>query len=93
MLRFDPRHAQARDDRAGNLQAAAGVLGLPTATLSAPVGDLPPAAGALIAGALAMQLLALEVVLARGTNPDLIRREQPRYRAAASTAPRYRAAG
>jgi glutamine---fructose-6-phosphate transaminase (isomerizing) len=43
-------------------------------------------AGALIAGALAAQLLTLELVLAAGTNPDLIRREEEPYRKAAAAA-------
>ena len=57
-----------------------------TVTLHASVEGIEPVAGALIAGALALQLLALEFVLACGTNPDLIRREQPLYRAAAQAA-------
>ena len=40
----------------------------------------------LLAGAIALQLLTLELVLAAGTNPDLIRREQDAYRAAAAAA-------
>ena len=40
-----------------------------------------PRAAALLAGALALQLLTLEVAHAHGTNPDLIRREQDPYRA------------
>ncbi len=57
-----------------------------TVTLRAWESGIAPVAGALIAGALALQWLALEFVLARGTNPDLIRREQPLYRAAAQAA-------
>lgn len=86
MLRFDPRHREARDRRARDVQAAADVLGMATVTLHASVEGIEPVAGALIAGALALQLLALEFVLACGTNPDLIRREQPLYRAAAQAA-------
>jgi hypothetical protein len=41
---------------------------------------------ALLAGAMAAQLLTLELVLAAGTNPDLIRREEEPYRAAAAAA-------
>ena len=40
----------------------------------------------LLAGAIALQLLTLELVLAAGTNPDLIRREQDAYKAAAAAA-------
>jgi glucosamine--fructose-6-phosphate aminotransferase (isomerizing) len=86
ILRFDPRHGEARDHRARDLQAAADVLGMATVTLRAWESDIAPVAGALIAGALALQWLALEFALARGTNPDLIRREQPLYRAAAQAA-------
>lgn len=51
--------------------------------------DVPSAEGApalvpaLLGSALALQLLALELAVARGTNPDLIRREQAPYREAA----------
>jgi glucosamine--fructose-6-phosphate aminotransferase (isomerizing) len=86
MLRFDPRHSEARDRRARDLQAAADVLGMATVTLHTSASGITPVAGALIAGALALQWLALELVLARRTNPDLIRREQPLYRAAAQAA-------
>ena len=84
LLRFDSRHAGARDERARDAAAAAAELGMPTVTLSAPPSaGLPPAAAALISGALALQLLTLELVHAAGTNPDLIRRQEPAYRAAA----------
>jgi hypothetical protein len=56
-----------------------------TDELAAPT-ELPPVAGALLTGALAAQLLTLELVHAAGTNPDLIRREEPLYRAAAEAA-------
>ena len=82
LLRFDPSHGERRDARAGNLAAAAEVLGMPMATLR-PAAPPAGAADALLAGALALQLLTLELALARGTNPDLIRREQERYRHAA----------
>jgi hypothetical protein len=35
---------------------------------------------ALVGGAVALRVLTLELCLAIGTNPDLIRREQPLYR-------------
>ena len=49
-----------------------------------PVADaLPAAAEALLATAPAVQWLAHELAVARGVNPDLIRREQEAYREAA----------
>jgi glutamine---fructose-6-phosphate transaminase (isomerizing) len=84
LLRFDPRHSEARDARARDVAAAAAELAMPTVTLAEPpADDLRPADFALIAGALGLQLLTLELVLAAGTNPDLIRREEAAYRAAA----------
>ena len=83
LLRFDPREGAARDARAADVAAAAAVLDMPTATLAGRAAGLPPVAGALLAGAIALQLLTLELAHALGTNPDLIRREEPRYRAAA----------
>jgi hypothetical protein len=47
---------------------------------------MAPVAGALLSGAIAAQLLTLELVHALGTNPDLIRREEPAYAAAAAAA-------
>jgi glucosamine--fructose-6-phosphate aminotransferase (isomerizing) len=44
---------------------------------------LEPTAAALLAGAAGLQLVTLELAHARGTNPDLIRREQEPYRRAA----------
>ncbi len=57
--------------------APAGVVPTPTAD------GLPAAAAALIGAAVPLQLLTLELAHARGTNPDLIRREQTPYREAA----------
>jgi hypothetical protein len=51
-----------------------------------PPAGLSPVAGALLCGALAAQLVTLGLVRAAGTNPDLIRREEPAYRAAAEVA-------
>ncbi|HXY73680.1 MAG TPA: hypothetical protein VEM41_14170 [Actinomycetota bacterium] len=48
--------------------------------------DLPPATGALLASAPALQLLTLELVHLAGVNPDLIRREEAPYREAAEIA-------
>jgi fructoselysine-6-P-deglycase FrlB-like protein len=87
LLRFDPRHGDARDARARDAAAAAAALAMPTVTLAGgPAGGLPFAAGALLSGALALQLLTLELAHLAGTNPDLIRREEPAYRAASEAA-------
>ena len=67
--------------------AAASQLGMPTILLDdLPETALPLVPAALIGGALAAQLLTLELVMAAGTNPDLIRREEPAYKAAADAA-------
>ena len=58
--------------------AAAGFIATPTEE------GLPAAAEALLATAPALQWLALELAVARGVNPDLIRREQEPYREAAA---------
>ena len=47
---------------------------------------LMPATSALSASAIALQVLTLELVLSRGTYPDLIRREQQPWREAAAIA-------
>jgi hypothetical protein len=57
--------------------APAGVLAVPGAD------GLPAAVAALLGAAVPLQLLTLELAHARGTNPDLIRREQEPYREAA----------
>jgi glutamine---fructose-6-phosphate transaminase (isomerizing) len=99
VLRLDPRAAEERDRRAGDVLAATAALEMPAALIgpgdamgaaasaALPVpGDLPPMAGAILGGAVAAQLVTLGLVMAAGTNPDLIRREEPRYRAAAEVA-------
>lgn len=87
ILRFDPRRAAERDARARDVRAAAAELGMPTVTLAAPPAEeLGAVAQALLAGAVALQLVTLELCHALGTNPDLIRREEPAYRAAAEAA-------
>jgi glutamine---fructose-6-phosphate transaminase (isomerizing) len=90
ILRLDPRAAAERDARAANVLAAARELRMPAAQVGAaelpPPEDLPSVDGALLSGALALQLLTLELVMAAGTNPDLIRREEAPYRAAAEAA-------
>lgn len=87
VLRFDRRDAESRDKRARDVVAAAAELSMPTIVLSdLPETSLPPVPAALLGGALAAQLLTLELVHAAGTNPDLIRREEPAYKAAADAA-------
>ena len=78
LLRFDPDHRDARDRRNAGVAAAASVLDMPTVELAVP--DAVTRAEALLAGAVASQVLTLERCLTLGTNPDLIRREQPLYR-------------
>ena len=87
ILRLDRREGDRRDRRAQDVAAAAKALNMPTVILDElPPSSLPPVPAALLAGALAAQLLTLELVLAHGTNPDLIRREDPAYKAAADAA-------
>ena len=83
LLRYDPDHAEARDARSENVATAAAVLGMPTVSLST---EVTTRTEALLAGALGLQLLTLELCMALGTNPDLIRRDEPRYRQAAEAA-------
>jgi glutamine---fructose-6-phosphate transaminase (isomerizing) len=78
LLRFDPSDAGRRDALATRVGAACEVLGMPTATLR--TGGLSTPAEALLAGALALQLFTVELSMALGINPDLIRREDPLYR-------------
>ena len=59
---------------------------MPAVTLAGRADGLAPVAGALVAGAIALQLFTLELAHALGTNPDLIRREEPLYRAVAEAA-------
>ena len=87
VLRLDRRDAERRDKRARDVVAAATQLAMPTIVIGElPETSLPPVPAALVGGALAAQLLTLELVLEAGTNPDLIRREEPAYRAAAEAA-------
>ena len=86
LLRFDPARPRPATRAAGHALAAARVLGMPSVTLRANGGDLTPVAAALVEGAIALQLFTLELTHALGTNPDLIRREEARYREAADAA-------
>jgi fructoselysine-6-P-deglycase FrlB-like protein len=81
LLRFDPQNEAARARQGEKVRAAAEVLGMPVVELSA--DGTGSRAEALIAGAVAVQLLTLELCMRLGTNPDLTRREQPLYRQAA----------
>jgi fructoselysine-6-P-deglycase FrlB-like protein len=51
-----------------------------------PVAEFDASLAALVAGALALQRLTLALAGRRGTNPDLLRRDDDRYRAAAAAA-------
>jgi glutamine---fructose-6-phosphate transaminase (isomerizing) len=84
LLRFDPDHAETRDRRSDDVAAAAKVLAMPTIALTAT--DITTRTEALLAGPLGLQLLTLELCMALGTNPDLIRRQEPLYRRAAEAA-------
>ena len=84
LLRFDPRAARRRATPAPPTPPRPPPCSSCRPSRCGATADgLPPVAGALIAGALALQLFTLELAHALGTNPDLIRREEPRYRAAA----------
>jgi glucosamine--fructose-6-phosphate aminotransferase (isomerizing) len=90
VVRFDldPRGGEAAAGRGADVEAALEIIGIPTVIIGRPTG-LPPAASAaqaLLAGAVALQLLTLELARLAGTNPDLIRREERRYREAADAA-------
>src|SRR3954470_192869 len=78
LLRFDPDHSDERNARSADVEAATSVVGMPTIRLGAT--DVLTCGEALLAGGVALQVLTLELSLALGTNPDLIRRDQPLYR-------------
>jgi glutamine---fructose-6-phosphate transaminase (isomerizing) len=84
LLRFDPQQSGERDARSADVAAATAVLGMPTVALGAP--EATTRAEALVAGAAALQVLTLELSHALGTNPDLIRRDEPLYRRVADAA-------
>ena len=92
LVRFalDPRGGELAAERGADLDAAAAVIGIPVIAIGDQLGVAPPTsvAEALVVGAVALQLLTLELAHAAGTNPDLIRREQRPYREAAAAAER-----
>ncbi len=85
LIRFDPDHAAERDARTQDAHDAMSVLGMPLVTLR-PAEPVTGTAEALLAGAIALQLLTLELTHVLGTNPDLIRREDDLYRRVAEAA-------
>ncbi|HSD01200.1 MAG TPA: SIS domain-containing protein [Gaiellales bacterium] len=87
---LDPGGGTLAAERGADLDAALGVIGIPSVVLGEPLGLAPAAsvAEALISGAVGLQLLTLELAHAAGTNPDLIRREERAYREAAAAAER-----
>jgi len=79
------------DGRVGRRAELAGracsALGMPVHRLDVPEAPgLEALLGRLLGGAIALQRLTLALVAARGVNPDLIRREEGPYRAAAAAA-------
>jgi glutamine---fructose-6-phosphate transaminase (isomerizing) len=100
LIHAERRAGAARTARALQLLTAARRVGIRCAAVStgglpaeltdagqiaAPASEaLPAAAAALLGTAAPLQWLAHELALARGTNPDLIRREQAPYREAAA---------
>jgi len=92
LVRFalDPRGGELAAERGADIDAAAAVIGIPVVVIGEELGLTVPrsVAETLVAGAVALQLLTLELAHAAGTNPDLIRREQQAYREAAAAAER-----
>ena len=98
----DSRQGPQRDRRLAGAAGAAATIGIRTIAIGGEtaLAGLPsdvesltvPAAArtqplqALLTGAVALQLLTLELTLLEGCNPDLIRREQRAYREAAAVA-------
>jgi glucosamine--fructose-6-phosphate aminotransferase (isomerizing) len=100
LIEHDRRRGGPRHERGETLLRAAARVGVrcavigrtapdpplaPAGHVPTPVDDrLPAAAEALLATAPALQWVAHELAVARGVNPDLIRREQESYREAAA---------
>jgi fructoselysine-6-P-deglycase FrlB-like protein len=83
LLRYDGSERNRRDQRGRDVTAACAVLDMASVTLRS---DVQTVGEALLAGAVATQLLTLELATALGINPDLIRREQDLYRKVAEVA-------
>jgi fructoselysine-6-P-deglycase FrlB-like protein len=77
LLRYDGGPRGQRDQRGEDVIAACAVLEMARVTLRS---ETEGAARALLAGAVAAQLLTVEIATALGINPDLIRREEDLYR-------------
>jgi glutamine---fructose-6-phosphate transaminase (isomerizing) len=98
----DPRHRRSRHSRAAQALRAASELGMTSLAvvaadrlgLEAQQMLLLPAARspltAMTAAAVTLQVLTVELAAARGVNPDLIRREDARQRAAADAVQAWR---
>lgn len=67
---------------ASGLEGAIGSDDVTAGQLVIPQAELPELVTSLLGGAVALQLLTIGLVHARGTNPDLLRREQAPYREA-----------
>jgi fructoselysine-6-P-deglycase FrlB-like protein len=87
VVRFamDSSGGELHSQRERDVDAALAEIGIPTVVIGTELGLSEPesAAEALLASAVALQLLTLELAHLAGTNPDLIRREQAAYRKAA----------
>jgi hypothetical protein len=64
------------------LESAIGSDDVTAGKLVIPDAELPGLVTSLLGGAVALQLLTIGLVHTRGTNPDLLRREQAPYREA-----------
>jgi glutamine---fructose-6-phosphate transaminase (isomerizing) len=83
LLRFDGSERSQRDRRGDDVIAACNVLEMARVTLRT---DVNTVAEALVSGAVAAQLLTVEIATSLGVNPDLIRREESLYRKVAEVA-------
>jgi glutamine---fructose-6-phosphate transaminase (isomerizing) len=83
LLRYDSSNSDQRDQRGDDVIAACAVLDMARVTLRSEVESVGEA---LLAGAVAAQLLTVEIATALGIDPDLIRREEDLYRKVAEVA-------